>query len=134
MSGYALMANPTYVDCGAQAGEFPQMELEGDFAAQPAPGYEVDQRDNWRGIEAVILQELRAGAAATAQTAPLKGARSPNTRAMLGHMWLNFYLCRSCIRNRLCPPTIKVTKPQLVKKTRKTCKLTLKLGDKSCNP
>jgi hypothetical protein len=38
---------PLWDECDAQVGEGSQIEPDWDFAAQPAPDYEVDQRINW---------------------------------------------------------------------------------------
>jgi hypothetical protein len=40
--------SPLWEDCcDAQVGEGTQIEPDWDWAAQPAPDYEVDQRVNW---------------------------------------------------------------------------------------
>jgi Putative transposase len=59
---------PLWEDCDAQLGEGTQIEPDWDLSAQSAPGYEVDQRVNWRVLEAAVFYALRGTlASATAK-------------------------------------------------------------------
>ena len=46
---------PLWDDCDAQTDERVHIEPDWDLAAQPAPDFEVDQREKWLIVEATIL-------------------------------------------------------------------------------